>query len=129
MIYSLPFMVQPIYSGLAGLPSSLREAAYVLGKSKWQTLLKVLLPNIRPSLITGAVLAFAHTLGEFGVVLMIGGSIPGQTRVASIAIYEQVEAGHFHEANVYSLALLGIAFVLLLTVYLLNGGYLKRWGR
>ena len=83
VIYSLPFMVQPIYSGLAGLPSSLREAAYVLGKSKWQTLLKVLLPNIRPSLITGAVLAFAHTLGEFGVVLMIGGSIPGQTRVAS----------------------------------------------
>ena len=129
IIYSLPFMVQPIHSGLAGLPSSLREASYVLGKSRWATLVTVLLPNIRPSLLTGIVLAFAHTLGEFGVVLMIGGSIPGRTRVASIAIYEQVEANNLALANTYALVLFALAFVLLLTVYLLNGGYLKRFGR
>ena len=75
MIYSLPFMVQPIQSGLSNLSPSLREAAYVLGKSRRRTLFKVLLPNIKPSLLTGIVLAFAHTIGEFGVVLMIGGNI------------------------------------------------------
>ena len=92
VIYSLPFMVQPIQSGLAALPATLSEAAYVMGKSKITTLFKVLLPNIKKSLLTGIVLAFAHTIGEFGVVLMIGGNIPGKTKVASIAIYDEVEA-------------------------------------
>ena len=92
VIYSLPFMVHPIQSGLSSLPRSLSEASFVLGKSKWSTLRRVLLPNIKTSLLTGAVLTFAHTVGEFGVVLMIGGNIPGKTRVASIAIYDEVEA-------------------------------------
>ena len=121
MIYSLPFMVHPIQSGLSNLSNSLSEASYVLGKSKWETLVNVLLPNIKPSLLTGVVLAFAHTIGEFGVVLMIGGSIPNETKVASIAIYEEVEALNYDIANTYSLFLLVVSFLILLTVYLLNG--------
>lgn len=127
MIYSLPFMVQPIQAGLASLPASLSEAAAVMGKSRNITLLKVLLPNIKKSLLTGIVLAFAHTVGEFGVVLMIGGNIPGKTRVASIAIYDEVEALNYEAANFYSLTLFAITFAMLLIVYLINGGYLKRF--
>lgn len=127
IIYSLPFMVHPIQSGLSGLPDSLKEASQVMGKSNLTTLLRVLLPNIKPSLITGMVLSFAHTVGEFGVVLMIGGNIPNQTRVASIAIYDQVEALNYATAHRYSLVLLLLAFVVLLMVYLVNGGYLKRF--
>ena len=129
IIYSLPFMVHPIQSGLATLSSSLKEAAYVLGKSKTTTLIKVLLPNIKPSLLTGIVLAFAHTIGEFGVVLMIGGNIPGQTKVASIAIYDEVESLNYGVANAYSLILFALTFVILLVVYLVNGGYIKRFWR
>ncbi len=128
VLYSLPFMVQPIQAGFANLPGSLAEAAATLGKSRTTTLLKVLLPNIKPALLTGIVLSFAHTIGEFGVVLMIGGNIPGQTRVASIAIYDEVEALNYGVANAYSLVLFAITFCILLTVYLINGGYLKRWG-
>ena len=80
VIYSLPFMVQPIQSGLASLPPNFKEASYVLGKSRRTTLFKVLLPNIKPSLLTGIVLSFAHTIGEFGVVLMIGGNIPEKNK-------------------------------------------------
>jgi molybdate transport system permease protein len=127
VIYSLPFMVQPIQSGLAALPATLSEAAYVMGKSKITTLFKVLLPNIKKSLLTGIVLAFAHTIGEFGVVLMIGGNIPGKTKVASIAIYDEVEALNYEAANFYSLTLFAITFIILLAVYLINGGYLKRF--
>ena len=127
IIYSLPFMVHPIQSGFANLSSSLAEAAYVLGKSKTTTLFKVLLPNIRTSLLTGVVLAFAHTIGEFGVVLMIGGSIPGDTKVASIAIYEEVEALNYDVAHTYSLVLFALTFSILLVVYLVNGSYLKRF--
>lgn len=127
MIYSLPFMVHPIQSGLANLSSSLQEAAYVLGKSKLKTLVRILLPNIKPSLLTGIVLAFAHTVGEFGVVLMIGGNIPGQTKVASIAIYDEVESLNYSAANNYSMVLFALSFAILFTVYMVNGGYLKRF--
>jgi molybdate transport system permease protein len=127
IIYSLPFMVHPIQSGLANLPGSLTEAAYVLGKSKTITFFKVLIPNIKPSILTGIVLAFAHTIGEFGVVLMIGGNMPGKTRVASIAIYDEVESLNYGMANTYSLILFAITFVILLLVYLVNGGYLKQF--
>ena len=129
VMYSLPFMVHPIQSGLASIPPSLTEAAYVLGKSKFKTLLKVQLPNIKSSLLTGIVLAFAHTVGEFGVVLMIGGNIPGKTKVASIAIYDEVEALNYGAANYYSLILFSLSFIILLVVYLVNGGYLKRFWR
>ena len=127
VIYSLPFMVHPIQAGLSNLSSTITEASYVLGKSKTTTLFKVLLPNIKPSLLTGIVLAFAHTIGEFGVVLMIGGNIPGKTRVASIAIYNEVEALNYHSANWYSFILFAITFIILLLIYLFNGGYVKRF--
>lgn len=123
LIYSLPFMVQPIQSGFSNLPSSLKEAAYILGKSRRTTLFKVLLPNIKPSLLTGIVLAFAHTIGEFGVVLMIGGNIPGKTKVASITIYDEVEALNYGAANTYSLILFALTFSILLMVYFVNKKY------
>ena len=127
MIYSLPFVVHPISSGLAATPASLREAAYLMGRSKTSTLFRILLPNIRPSLLTAIVLGFAHTVGEFGVVLMIGGNIPGKTKVASIAIYDEVEAMNYEAANYYSAILFLITFGILFLVYLINGGYLKRF--
>jgi molybdate transport system permease protein len=120
VIYSFPFMVHPIQSGLSSLSPSLKEASYSLGKTKWQTLFKVLLPNIKPSLLTGIVLTFAHTVGEFGVVLMIGGNIPNKTRTASIAIYDEVDAFHYHSANVYAGILLVLSFVILLILYSFN---------
>ncbi len=126
VLSSLPFMVHPIQAGLANLSPSLSEAAYVLGKSKTTTLFKVLLPNIKPSLLTGLVLTFAHTIGEFGVVLMIGGNIPGETRVAAIALYDEVEALRYDLAHTYSLILVALSFTILLSVYLLNGNHFPR---
>ncbi|UII77982.1 molybdate ABC transporter permease subunit [Flagellimonas sp. HMM57] len=129
ILYSLPFMVHPVQSGLASLPVSIKEAAYVMGKSKLTTLFRVQLPNIKPSLLTGIILSFAHTVGEFGVVLMIGGNIPGRTKVASIAIYDEVEALNYGAANFYSMILFAITFFILLAVYLVNGKHLKKLGR
>lgn len=129
VLYSLPFMVHPIQAGLSSLSPSLREASYLMGNSRFRTLRRILLPNIRPALLTGIVLSFAHTVGEFGVVLMIGGNIPGRTRVASIAIYDEVEALNYGTANVYSAILFIATFLILLLVYLVNGGYLKRFWR
>ncbi len=120
LIYSLPFMVNPVLSGFKGLSPSLREASATLGRGAAITLIKILLPNIRPALLTGIVLSFAHTIGEFGVVLMIGGNIPGQTRVASLAIYDEVQSMHYHEANRYALFLFIASFLILLAVYVVN---------
>ncbi len=120
VIYSLPFMVHPVLSGLSSLPPSLEEASYSLGKTKMQTLFRVLLPNIKPSLLTGIVLTFAHTIGEFGVVLMVGGNIPGKTNLASIAVYDEVEALNYHNANVYAAILVGISVIILFSLYLSN---------
>jgi molybdate transport system permease protein len=88
-------------------------------------MMRVLLPNMKASMLTGIVLAFAHTIGEFGVVLMIGGNMPGRTKVASIAIYDEVEGLNYALANQYSLILFVISFLILLIVYLVNGEYLK----
>lgn len=125
VIYSLPFMVHPVQGGLEALPESLQQASQTLGRSGWDTFFKVSLPNIRPALLTGIVLTFAHTLGEFGLVLMIGGSLPGVTKVASIAIYNEAEALNFHAAHVYSAVLLIISFGILLLVYGINKRLIK----
>ena len=127
LIYSLPFMVHPIQAGFANLSPALKNASYVMGKSKLTTVIRVLLPNMKPSILTGIILAFAHTIGEFGVVLMIGGNLSGKTRVASIAIYDEVESLNYAAANSYSLILFGITFVILLLVYLVNGGYFTKF--
>ncbi len=126
VLYSLPFMVHPVQAGLRGLPPVLREASYLMGRSRWETLRYVELPNITPALLAAVVLTFAHTIGEFGVVLMIGGNIPGETRVASIAVYDHVEALDYAGANRYSLVLFALSFTVLLVVYLLNGRSLRR---
>ncbi|HEY0847384.1 MAG TPA: molybdate ABC transporter permease subunit [Noviherbaspirillum sp.] len=125
VIFSLPFMVHPIQSGFQNLSVSLVEASRTLGKSDTFTLFRVLLPNIKPALLSGAVLSFAHTIGEFGVILMIGGNIPGVTKVASIAIYDEVESLNYAAANFYALVLFSITFTILLTVYVMNKKLLK----
>ena len=119
-------MVHPIQAGLSSLPNSLLEASDLMGKSKWETLRRIELPNIRPALLAGVVLSFAHTIGEFGVVLMIGGGIPGETRVASIAVYDEVEALDYAAAGQYSAVLFALCFTILLAVYATNARYLKR---
>jgi len=120
VIYSLPFMISPVKSALQQLPVSLAHASFTMGKSVRQTFFSVLLPNIRASLLTATVMTFAHTLGEFGVVLMIGGNIPGVTRVASIAIYNSVENMDYKSANIYSLALFSFTFILVTAVFIYN---------
>nr|WP_314128514.1 molybdate ABC transporter permease subunit [uncultured Campylobacter sp.] len=125
-IYSLPFMFQPLQAGFASLPKSLFEASYSLGKGKWETLFRVALPNIKPSLLTALIVSFAHTLGEFGVVLMIGGSVGDKTKVASISIYEAVELMDYTKAHVYSAIMLFISFAVLFLVYFFNNSHSKR---
>lgn len=120
VIYSLPFMVSPVKSAFDHLPDSIAEASYTMGKTARQTLYAVLLPAIKSAIITASVLTFAHTLGEFGVVLMIGGNIPGVTKVASIAIYDAVEGMNYTEANVYSLVLFAISFFIVISVFLFS---------
>jgi molybdate transport system permease protein len=120
VIFSLPFMIQPLQNGLRSLPTSFREASYTLGKSRTVTYFKVLLPNIRSSLITALALTFAHSIGEFGIILMVGGSMPGETRVASIAIYDEVQSLNFAAANKYALILFVVSFTVLVLIYSLN---------
>jgi molybdate transport system permease protein len=120
VIFSLPFMVHPLQSGLQNIPYSLVEASRTLGKSDLHTLFRVLLPNIKSSVLAGIVMTFAHTIGEFGVVLMIGGNIPGVTKVASIAIYDEVESLNYAAAHTYALLLSLISFAVLLLVYTNN---------
>lgn len=123
VMFSLPFMVQPLQAGFQHLPPSLLEASRTLGKPDHVTLFKILLPNMKGALLSACVLSFAHTIGEFGVVLMIGGNIPGVTRVASIAIYDHVEGLRYASAHAYSAVLLIFSFVILLAVYIAN----RRW--
>lgn len=127
IIFSLPFMVQALQTGLQNLPTDLRDAAYTLGQTKVQTLFKVLLPNMKSSILSGIVLSFAHTVGEFGVVLMIGGNIPGVTKVASIAIYDEVESLQYGAAHFYSLVLVVLSFLILTAVYIGKRRYPERF--
>lgn len=117
VIFGLPFMIQPLQNGLRTLPDSFREASYTLGKSKLTTFLKVLLPAMKPSVITAVALTFAHCIGEFGIVLMVGGNMPGETRVASIAIYDEVQSLNFDVANRYALILFVVSLLMLTVIY------------
>jgi len=118
--YSLPFMVQPLQNGFESLNRHMLEASYIAGKSRTETLWQVALPNIKPALLTAIIITFAHTVGEFGVVLMVGGNIPGETKVASVAIYEMVEVMEYGKAHIYAAIMLVMSFVVLLSVYLFN---------
>jgi len=126
--YSMPFMVQPLQSGFESLNKNMLEASYIAGKSRWATLLKVALPNIKPSLMTALIVTFAHTVGEFGVVLMVGGSIPGETKVASVAIYDMVEMMDYTSAHIYSAIMIVISFLVLLAVYIFNAKQHRKFG-
>lgn len=120
VLVNLPFMVQPVQRAFAAIPDSLREAAWVSGLSPWQTLWKVELPLAWPGILGGLALTFAHTLGEFGVVLMIGGNIPGETRVMSVAIYDHVEAAEFADAHRLAAGMVVFALVVLVALYWVN---------
>lgn len=121
VLFSLPFMIQPLQNGLVSISDSLREAAYTLGKSKIETFFKVLIPNMIPGIITAVAMTFAHCIGEFGVVIMVGGNMPGETRVASIAIYDEVQALNYDVANQYSFVLFIISLLILTLIYSING--------
>ncbi len=117
VIFSLPFAVQPITSGFRSVDREILEAAELLSPSRVRILGRVLLPLVRPFLLTAAVLSFTHTVGEFGVVLMIGGGIPGVTRTLSISIYDQVQDFAYAQANHTALLLVGLSFLALLIIY------------
>ena len=120
VLYSLPFAVQPLRDAFVAMGARPMEVAATLRASPWDRFLTVALPLARPGVLTAAVLSFAHTLGEFGVVLMIGGNIPGETKVLSIAIYDHVEALNYGRAHWLAGGLLLLSFMLLLVVYGLN---------
>ena len=126
--YSLPFMVQPLQGGFESINKNMLEASYIAGKSKLETIVKVAIPNIKPALMTAIIVTFAHTVGEFGVILMVGGSIPSETKVASVAIYEFVEIMDYKSAHIYSAIMVVISFVVLLSVYIFNGRQNKKFG-
>ena len=122
-IYSLPFVVQPLQAAFEGMDKRAVEAAWTLGASRQRTFFQVVIPQCRRGLLTALVLGFAHTLGEFGVILMVGGNIPGETQVVSIAIYEQVEVLNYSAAHTLSAGLLLFSFMVLVLVYGIN----RRW--
>ena len=118
VLYSMPFVVQPLQQAFEAIPERVLEAASTLRAGPWDRFFSVALPLARPGLLTASVLGFAHTVGEFGVVLMIGGNIPGQTRVLSVAVYGHVEALEFAEAHRLAAGMVGFAMVVLVALYL-----------
>jgi molybdate transport system permease protein len=120
VIYSLPFAVQPFQAGLRAVPNDLLDAGRALGATPLRTFFRLHLPLARRGIGVGLTLGFAHTLGEFGVVLMIGGALPGRTKVASIALYDEVQKLNYTDAHIFAAVLLLLSFALLLTVALLQ---------
>jgi len=120
VLYSLPFVVQPVQQAFEAIPERTLEAAATLRAGAWDRFFSVALPLARPGIVTASVLGFAHTVGEFGVVLMIGGNIPGATRVLSVAIYDHVEASEFAEAHRLAAFMVVFALFVLVTLYRVN---------
>ena len=127
VLYSFPFAVQPLIASFEGVDRKLLDASAVLGSGKWRTFWRVILPLSLPGVITAVVLSFAHTLGEFGVVLMVGGNLAGVTRTVSIDIYDHVQSLEYGEANLLALVLLVISFVVLSLVYAVNRRVWTPW--
>lgn len=120
VFYSLPFMVQPILNSMQALGERPLEAAATLRASPWDRFVHVVLPLCRPGIVTGCIMSFAHTVGEFGVVLMVGGNIPGETRVVSVQIFDHVEALEYADAHRLSVVMLVFAFAVLMVLQLYN---------
>jgi molybdate transport system permease protein len=129
LLYSLPFAVQPLVASFEGLDRRLLDASSVLGASPARAFVRIILPLAWPGVITAVVLSFAHTLGEFGVVLMVGGNLPGITRTISIDIYDRVQALDYRGAHTTALLLLAISFVVLSVVYGVNRRIWSPWSR
>ncbi|MET0116888.1 MAG: molybdate ABC transporter permease subunit [Sedimenticola sp.] len=129
VLYSLPFVVQPLQNTFESIGSRLLEVAATLRSTPWDMFVTVVLPLSRSGFLTAAVLCFAHTVGEFGVVLMIGGNIPGETKVLSVAIYDHVETLEYDQAHILSAGMIIFSFAVLLTLYLLNGRFNRSEGR
>ncbi len=129
IIYSLPFTVQPLYSAFKQMPQSLIEAAATLGATPIDRFFSVVLPYCKASFIAAATLSFAHTIGEFGIVLMIGGNIPGETQVLSLALYDYVETMQYEQAHRVALGLVVLSVLLLLPVYGFNRNHLLSIGK
>ena len=121
IIYSFPFVLHPIFNAFDNINKEALEAAETLGASPLDVFVSIALPLAKPGILSALVLGFAHTMGEFGVILMIGGSIPDETRVASIALYEHVEAFNFEQAHILAAGLLVFSFIVLFSMYWLNG--------
>jgi len=126
VVFNIPFMIQPIQRSFEAIPSNLAEAAAVSGLTNWQTLLRVELPLAWPGILSACVLTFVHTLGEFGVVLMVGGSIPGETKTIAISIYDSVQAFDLNAANHMSLVLLVFSLVAVAATFLATARLVKR---
>ena len=120
-------MVQPLKNGFETLNKNMLEASYIGGKNKLETILFVAIPNIKPALITAIIITFAHTIGEFGVILIIGGSIPNETKVVSIAIYEEIEMLNYSKAHIYSLIMLIFSFIVLFSISFFNSFSKKKY--
>jgi molybdate transport system permease protein len=127
VLYSLPFTVQPVTAAFAAVDRKYLEASWCLGVSRAATFRRVLVPLAMPGIATGAILSFAHTLGEFGVVLMVGGNIAGVTRTVSISIYDQVQSLDYAAAGATSLFLLAVSFAVLTVTYALQRRILSVW--
>ncbi len=127
VLYSLPFAVQPFAAGFATVDRRMVEASWCLGRGRLATFFRVAPPLAWPGVLTGIVLSFAHTVGEFGVVLMIGGNIPGVTRTVSISIYDEVQALDYAAANATALAMLVFSFVVLAVTYGVNRRFVQSW--
>jgi molybdate transport system permease protein len=126
IVANIPFAMQPVQRGFEAVPRDVREAAWVSGMSPWRALWRVELPLAWPSVLTALVLVFAHTLGEFGVVLMVGGNIPGETRTVAIAIYDRAQALDDRAAGIMAATLLALSFVAISVVYWLEGAARRR---
>ena len=126
VLFSLPFMVQPLVAALLNLPPQWREASYTLGHSPFSTFWRIELPCVWPALLSGLVMSFAHTVGEFGLVMMLGGNVPEISRVASIAIYHEVEMLNYPAAHRYAALLCGFSFIVLLAVHWMRRRGLRR---
>ena len=127
VLYSLPFAVQPFASAYGSVDRRLIEASYCMGSSPWKTFRRIIVPLSLPGIVTGMILSFAHTLGEFGVVLMVGGNLPGKTRTASISIYDNVQALNYDAAFQTSMLLLGVSFAVLVVTYAMRSTVWAAW--
>lgn len=126
LIFNLPFAVQPIQRAFEGISIDLREAALCCGLNRWQIFYRLELPLIWPGILSAAIMTFAHTIGEFGIVLMIGGNIQGETQTVSVAIYDEIQSLNFESANDMSLLLLCFSLLTIAATYWLGGKFMHR---